>query len=342
MVGPGDRAARPDELRLVGLPHAAAAVPDLLDRQPAARRGTPAEIRRARKRSSSLDGHRRLLATRLILRLLACRARAAGLDRIQCRASRKAQRLAMNIQAARTASRRARAAARERRAGRGADAQPAGGAQQPVRGAARARSATRSPTIAARQARARRGARRERPGLLRRPRPQGADRAAQRCRPRPRLFPAASWTTCSAMMQQIVASAAAGDRRGAGRGDRGRLPAGGKLRSRGRLDRGELRHARRQHRPVLLDADGGAVAQRRAQARDGDAAHRRHRSRPRRPQRIGLVNASSPPGQERDEALELAQQDRVEVVARRRASARRRSTASSKCSSPRPTATPPR
>ena len=31
----------------------------------------------------------------------------------------------------------------------------------------------------------------------------------------------------------------------------------------------------RQYRPVLLDADGGAVAQRPAQARDGNAAHRR-------------------------------------------------------------------
>ena len=30
------------------------------------------------------------------------------------------------------------------------------------------------------------------------------DGAAQRCRPRPRLFQATSWTTCSAMMQAIV------------------------------------------------------------------------------------------------------------------------------------------
>ena len=37
----------------------------------------------------------------------------------------------------------------------------------------------------------------------------------------------------------------------------------------------ELRHARRRYRPVLLDADGGAVAQRPAQAGDGDAADRR-------------------------------------------------------------------
>ena len=77
--------------------------------------------------------------------------------------------------------------------------------------------------------------------------------------------------------------AAAGDRRGAGRGVGGRLPAGRELRSRRRLDQGGLRHARRRYRAVLLDADGGAVAQRGAQARDGDAAHRRDRRRPRRP-----------------------------------------------------------
>ena len=71
------------------------------------------------------------------------------------------------------------------------------------------------------------------------------------------------------------APAAAGHRRGAGRRDRGRLPAGRELRSRGRLRDGALLHARRQYRPVLLDADGGAVAQCRAQARDGDAADRR-------------------------------------------------------------------
>ena len=70
-------------------------------------------------------------------------------------------------------------------------------------------------------------------------------------------------------------AAAAGDRRGPGHRDGGRLPAGGELRSRGRLARREIRHARRQYRPVLLDADGGAVAQRPAQARDGNAAHRR-------------------------------------------------------------------
>ena len=40
-------------------------------------------------------------------------------------------------------------------------------------------------------------------------------------------------------------------------------------------DRCALRHARREYRPVLLDADGGAVARGRTQGGDGDAAHRR-------------------------------------------------------------------
>ena len=71
------------------------------------------------------------------------------------------------------------------------------------------------------------------------------------------------------------ATSQAGDRRGAGHRHRRRLPAGGKLRPGGGLGGRELRHARRRHRPVLLDADGGAVAQRAAQAGDGDAAHRR-------------------------------------------------------------------
>ena len=39
--------------------------------------------------------------------------------------------------------------------------------------------------------------------------------------------------------------------------------------------RGALRDAGRQYRPLLLDADGGAVARRAAQGGDGDAADRR-------------------------------------------------------------------
>ena len=86
----------------------------------------------------------------------------------------------------------------------------------------------------------------------------------------------------------------AGHRRGARHRDRGRLPARRDLRSRGRGAKRTVLHAGRQHRPVLLDADGGAVAQRAAQAGDGDAAARRYavrrrrrRLRPRQPRRAG-------------------------------------------------------
>ena len=44
----------------------------------------------------------------------------------------------------------------------------------------------------------------------------------------------------------------------------------------------EIRDARRQYRAVLLDADGGAVAQRFAQSRHGNAAHWRYDLRRRR------------------------------------------------------------
>ena len=102
-------------------------------------------------------------------------------------------------------------------------------------------------------------------------------------------------TTCSAMMQQIVTLPQPVIAAVQGRRVRRRLPARRKLRSRRRLDQGGLRHARRRHRPVLLDADGGAVAQRRAQARHGDAAHRRHRSRPKRPPRSASSIEVVPP-----------------------------------------------
>ncbi len=75
-----------------------------------------------------------------------------------------------------------------------------------------------------------------------------------------------------------------------------------------RLDRRQVRHARRRHRPVLLDADGGAVAQRGAQARDGNAADRRHGRRPKRAAEIGLVNRVVRAGDERDAAIALARQ----------------------------------
>ena len=125
-----------------------------------------------------------------------------------------------------------------------------------------------------RQQRARGGDRGQRSGLLRRPRHEGTDRAPQRCRSRPRLF-RADHERLQRDDAGDRASAEARGRRRAGHRDRRRLPARGKLRSRGRLRSRGLRHARRRYRPVLLDADGGAVAQRPAQAGDGNAAHRR-------------------------------------------------------------------
>ena len=83
-------------------------------------------------------------------------------------------------------------------------------------------------------------------------------------------------------------AAAAGDRAGRRHRHRGRLPAGRGLRSGARHHQRPLRHLGRQVRPVLLDADGRALAQRAAQAGDGDAAHRRlHRGRRRAPARAG-------------------------------------------------------
>ena len=238
-------------------------------RRAAAARGRPAEIRRpGRLRSPSPSWP---LAASVLIRLAPCqvasplaetlvRARRCGLDRHRrCRSRRK---IAMN--AAEPPHRRAQPVLlRETTAPIAMlDAQPAGGAQQPVGGAA---------------GRARRGVRR-------------ASQPTQRCAP---------WCSrangpafCAghdlkeltarrtdadggrAYFQHIMTTlqrddaadrhpAAAGDRRGAGHRHRRRLPARRELRSRRRLGDGALRHARRRYRPVLLDADGGAVAQRR-------------------------------------------------------------------------------
>ena len=124
----------------------------------------------------------------------------------------------------------------------------------------------------------RRGHRRQRAGVLRRARPQGTHRPPRRRRRRPRLLQ----HRVGALPHHDAGSAEpaeAGDRGRPGRSKRRRMPARRDLRPRGRLDGGDLRHARRQHRPVLLVAHGGAVAQRRAQACDGDAADRRSRQR---------------------------------------------------------------
>ena len=108
--------------------------------------------------------------------------------------------------------------------------------------------------------------------LLRRSRPEGADRAS-------RAMPTAGAPSTELLMRQCSQADAvdralpqAGDRGRAGHGDGGRLPAGRDLRSGGGGRGGDVLHAGRQHRPVLLDADGGAVAQRAAQAGHGDAA----------------------------------------------------------------------
>ena len=74
------------------------------------------------------------------------------------------------------------------------------------------------------------------PGLLGRSRPQGTDGAAQRCRPRARLFPA-HHADLQRHDDADRQPAAAGDRGRAGHRHRRRLPAGGELRSRGRRPR---------------------------------------------------------------------------------------------------------
>ena len=142
---------------------------------------------------------------------------------------------------------------------------------------------------------ARRRADRQGAGVFRRPRSQGTERTAQRPGSRPRLF-RAHHADLQRHDDADRPSAAAGDRGRARDRDRRRLPAGGELRSRGRLGRGKVRRVRHQCRAVLLDADGGAVAQRRAQARDGNAADRRSRFPPSTRMRIGLVNQVVPAG----------------------------------------------
>ena len=98
----------------------------------------------------------------------------------------------------------------------------------------------------------------------------------------------------------------AGDRPGAGCGDGGRVPAGGDLRSRGRVERGALRDARRQYRAVLLDAHGGAVARRPAQGRAWRCCSPAKPSTREEARRIGLVNRVVAPGDLEKETDTLA------------------------------------
>ena len=143
----------------------------------------------------------------------------------------------MNIQNARTASADSPLLRERRRPGRGADAEPPGGAQQPVRGACLARSATRCTTIAKDDS--------VRAVVLAANGPAfcaGHDLkeltvAPHRRRRRPRLLPADH----DDVQRHDAADrhpAPAGDRGGARRRLGGRLPARRKLRSRRRLDQG--------------------------------------------------------------------------------------------------------
>ena len=103
----------------------------------------------------------------------------------------------------------------------------------------------------------------------------------------------------------------------------------------------QIRHARRQYRPVLLDADGRAVAQRLAQARDGNAADRRtdlgrgcRAHRPRQPR-----------GRARQRARGSAQargKDRRQIGADRQDRQGGVLSPGSKCRSPRPTTMRPK
>ena len=139
-------------------------------------------------------------------------------------------------------------------------------------------------------------ARRERSGLLRRPRSQGAQRAPLRRGSRPRLFQAHH----GAVQRRDAAdrhAAAAGDRRGPGHRDGGGLPAGGELRSRRRLARREIRDAGVNiglfcstpmvalSRNVSRKARDGNAADRRDDLGRGRRAHRPRQSRGRARQR---------------------------------------------------------
>ena len=114
-----------------------------------------------------------------------------------------------------------------------------------------------------------RGARRRRQGVLRRPRSASEMRAQPSLDYYQRLFGAVP-----RMMLTLAAPAHTGDRARAWHRHRRRLPAGGAVRSGGRLERGALRRERGEPGAVLLDARGAAVAQRVAQAGVRDAGHR--------------------------------------------------------------------
>ena len=165
-------------------------------------------------------------------------------------------------------ARRARDRAPRRRAR--AHARASRAAQQPVGGdAGRAAGGDRGGR--GRRGRALGRHRRQGRRLLRRARPQGAHGPSPGCGRRPGLLRAAHAPVRQADARNR-ALPEAGDRGRAGHGAGGGLPARRHLRPGGGGRGGDLLHAGRQHRAVLLHAHGGAVAQRLAQAGDGDAA----------------------------------------------------------------------
>ena len=110
--------------------------------------------------------------------------------------------------------------------------------------------------------------------VLIRPRSQGTDRASQRHRPRLRLL---RQNHCVVLEHDVDhrAIAETGDRRGQRHCHGCGLSTGRELRSGGGEPRCALCHARRQYRPVLLYAHGGALPQCLAQNGHGNAAARR-------------------------------------------------------------------
>src|SRR5262249_3911729 len=195
------------------------------------------------------------------------------------------------------------AAARNGWAARNPGPEPAGGAQQPVGGVDR-RAGRRAHRHCRRHVGPRGGDRGERPCVLGWARSQGAGGAPCRFRRRAGLLHA-DYERLRLRNAANRASAAAGDRCSARRRHRRRLPAGRKLRTRGRLLGRPFCDARGQYWPVLFDpmvALSRNVARKHAMEMllTGDLVGADDA------QRIGLINRVVAPGTEREEALALA------------------------------------
>ena len=123
----------------------------------------------------------------------------------------------------------------------------------------------------------------------------------------------ALFARCSRMMMTHRAAAAAGDREGARPGHRRRLSARGHVRPGRRLLGRHLRHARRQHRRLLLHSrrgarPGGGPKHAMEMLLTGEAIGRRTRAR------IGLVNRVVAPEALDAEVDVAGHADRVEVA----------------------------